>query len=81
MLRLSSNQNGVIPLSEILCYTDHFTIINTKEEFVDIIRGFESEERRHHKEKEDQKKKSESKKKQGFRSRKKRWAIIIIQKL
>lgn len=49
MLRSSANQNGVIPLSEILAYTDHFGIIGTKEEFVDIIRSLELEEFDYHK--------------------------------
>ena len=49
MLRSSANQNGIIPLSEILVYADHFGVINTKEEFVDIIRSLENEEFRYHK--------------------------------
>ena len=55
MLRSSANQNGVIPLSEILAYTEHFLIIGTKEEFVDIIRNLESEESTYHKNKDGKK--------------------------
>lgn len=55
MLRSSANQNGIIPLSEILAYTEHFLIIGTKEEFVDIIRNLESEESTYHKNKDGKK--------------------------
>ena len=59
MLRSSANQNGMIPLSEILAYTNHFVIISTKEEFVDIIRSLESEEANYHKAKKDSEEKQD----------------------
>jgi len=49
MLRSSANQNGIIPLSEILTYSEHFGVISSKEEFVDIIRSLEKEEHDYHK--------------------------------
>lgn len=55
MLRSSANQNGIIPLSEILAYTNHFMIIGSKEEFVDVIRNLESEESAYHKNKDGKK--------------------------
>lgn len=61
MLRSSANQNGVIPLSEILTYADHFGILGSKEEFVDIIRTLELEEYNYHKEKDGKKDEERSK--------------------
>lgn len=38
ILRYSKNENGFIPLSEILSYAKAFDLIGTREEFVSVIR-------------------------------------------
>ena len=53
ILRLSKSENGYIPLSEILVYTDHFEIIGSKEEFVQVIRGLDITEQEYFKGKKD----------------------------
>ena len=58
MLRSSANQNGIIPLSEILAYTEYFGLVASVEEFVLIIRGLEEKEAEYH----ENKNKSEEKK-------------------
>lgn len=54
-LRYSKGDNGFIPLSEILSYTDHFKLIGSKDEFLDVIRGLDVAENKFFKKKEDAK--------------------------
>ena len=48
LLRSSRNENGIIPLSEILTYTEHFEIISSKVEFITIIQGLDIAENDYH---------------------------------
>ena len=52
ILRFSKGDNGYIPLSEILSYTEHFKLIGSKDEFVSIIRSLDFAENKYHAEKE-----------------------------
>ena len=41
LLRYSKTDNGYIPLSEILAYSEHFELIGSKIEFLKVIRGLD----------------------------------------
>ena len=55
ILRYSKNENGYIPLSEILVYAEHFELIGTKEEFIHVIRSLDAAENKFFKAKEEKK--------------------------
>ena len=57
ILRYSKGDNGYIPLSEILSYSEHFDLIGSKEEFVSIIRSLDYIENKYHSDKEKAKRK------------------------
>jgi len=47
MLEGSKGQNGLIPLSEVLIFTQHMDLIGTKKEFINIIQQMDNTVAKH----------------------------------